>query len=734
MAARAALVVAAHEFVDPRFQQLRSPAEDVDALAGVLADEAVGAFQVDTLVNEPSGEVQRKLERFFSGRKPDDLLLLYFSCHGVKDPAGRLYFVTTNTEFDLLRSTGISASFVSEQMEYSRSKRIVVLLDCCYSGAFLKGFRARGDDAVAVEQLEGRGRAVITASRATEYAFEADQLSSENAKPSLFTGAIVEGLASGRADANGDGKVTVDELYDYVYDAVRGKVAGQTPGRWIDVEGDLVVARNPSPPVAAAELPPEILRALESDMAMQRLGAAYELTTWYQSPDEARQKAATPVLERLRRDYDERVKAVAVATLTSHPGPPVGAAADVSEPMWNPPRAPATMIPSPPDAPAARDTTAAVSDHVPSAARAGPAAPAPPPAPEAAEPPAGSSRPLAGSTEGEDAVRGGATRSAAWMAALGGLSLLAASFPVYMRDADGGGTYLKDTGWHTAGAFVLFLVASGAAYWLLRVKQSTTPALAVLVALLPFALGHGLGQIYPALNMVGNQGVLRPGWYLMMIASGLWILGGAIAAGCLRRQVRISPEWCEVGASRSSRAAALVAVVIGVVTAYGWAAAVGLESSNLFTGVDALILRSAAVVIALVVGWRWVRRRQLARPALAAGALLVAALVAAYLLGGSVGRGPDFWLAASFAVLAVAALVIPVLSVALEPRPAGVALLGGWAAATGAWVPSLEASGQKAGALGAAAVATVVCTVLLARSLGPAAATGDPAPWNGERS
>ena len=210
MAARAALVIAAHEFVDPKFQQLRSPARDVDALAGVLGDSAVGAFEVETLVNEASGEVQRQLERFFSGRKPDDLLLLYFSCHGVKDPTGRLYFVTTNTEFELLRSTGISASFVSEQMEYSRSKRIVVLLDCCYSGAFLKGFRARGDDAVAVEQLEGRGRAVITASRATEYAFEADHLAAENAQPSLFTGAIVEGLATGRADTNGDGLVTVD--------------------------------------------------------------------------------------------------------------------------------------------------------------------------------------------------------------------------------------------------------------------------------------------------------------------------------------------------------------------------------------------------------------------------------------------------------------------------------------------------------------------------------------------
>ncbi len=143
---RAALVVAAYEFEDPKFQGLRSPARDVDALADVLADPAIGGFTVQSVVNQPNGVVQRELERFFSTRTPDDLLLVYFSCHGVKDSTGRLYFATTNTAFDLLRSTGVSASFVSEQMELTRSKRIVLLLDCCYSGAFLKGFQARGDD------------------------------------------------------------------------------------------------------------------------------------------------------------------------------------------------------------------------------------------------------------------------------------------------------------------------------------------------------------------------------------------------------------------------------------------------------------------------------------------------------------------------------------------------------------------------------------------------------------
>lgn len=154
---KAALVVAAYEFEDPKFRALRSPARDVEALASVLGDPAVGGFGVQAVVNQPGPVVQQELERFFSGRRPDDLLLVYFSCHGVKDAAGKLHFATTNTLFELLRSTGISASFVSEQLELTRSKRVVVLLDCCYSGAFLKGFRERGPRLRARPHRRGTG-------------------------------------------------------------------------------------------------------------------------------------------------------------------------------------------------------------------------------------------------------------------------------------------------------------------------------------------------------------------------------------------------------------------------------------------------------------------------------------------------------------------------------------------------------------------------------------------------
>src|SRR6266508_3147325 len=255
---RIALIVASDSYTDPGLQRLRAPASDAQALAGVLRDPDIGGFEVRTLLNQPAHEVTLAVEEFFADRRPDDLLLLHFSCHGVKDEGGELYFATANTKLRRLGATAVAAEFVNRCMNRSRSRRVVLLLDCCYAGSFGRGMLARADRGVAIEErCGGRGRAVITASSAMEYAFEGDELAdSQEPKPSLFTSALVEGLESGEADRDQDGYVGLDELYDYVYDKVRETTPNQTPGKWtFGVQGDLHIARRSRPVTRPASLP-----------------------------------------------------------------------------------------------------------------------------------------------------------------------------------------------------------------------------------------------------------------------------------------------------------------------------------------------------------------------------------------------------------------------------------------------------------------------------------------------
>jgi uncharacterized caspase-like protein len=87
---------------------------------------------------------------------------------------------------------------------------------------------------------------VITASSAMEYAFEAGQLTADSAQPSVFTSAVVHGLQTGEADRDGDGRVSVDELYDFVFDRVRQATPDQRPGIFADVQGALYIPRTPT--------------------------------------------------------------------------------------------------------------------------------------------------------------------------------------------------------------------------------------------------------------------------------------------------------------------------------------------------------------------------------------------------------------------------------------------------------------------------------------------------------
>jgi uncharacterized caspase-like protein len=242
-----ALIVASDRYEDPALRKLRGPAKEAEALAATLADPAIGGFQVRTLINQPAHLVTEEIEAFFDARARDDLLLLYFSCHGIKDDGGRLYFASTSTKLNRLAATGISSVFVNERMDESRSRKIVLLLDCCYSGAFARGMVPRATATVDIqERFEGRGRAIITASTAMEYAFETDgDVVSGSGTPSLFSKAVLDGLRTGDADLDGDGLVSVDELYDYVFRIVRETTPDQTPSMIGNVQGELYLARSP---------------------------------------------------------------------------------------------------------------------------------------------------------------------------------------------------------------------------------------------------------------------------------------------------------------------------------------------------------------------------------------------------------------------------------------------------------------------------------------------------------
>ncbi|WP_416485261.1 caspase, EACC1-associated type [Streptomyces sp. CL12] len=239
---RRALLIGTGTYDHPELSKLLSPEVDCAGLTEVLRDPEIGQFEVQQLVDADRPILERAIEEFFLTARRDDICLLYFSCHGVRNRSDKLYFAVRNTDPDRPAHSAISASFVHDMMDECRARSIVVVVDCCYSGLFIPG--AKGSESAGFEEvLAGHGRVIVTAGTRMQRAWEGDHSDAETPALSRFTSAIVDGLRSGDADLNGDGLVTLQELFKYTSERLHLEGVKQTPRMGGEMQYDIALAR-----------------------------------------------------------------------------------------------------------------------------------------------------------------------------------------------------------------------------------------------------------------------------------------------------------------------------------------------------------------------------------------------------------------------------------------------------------------------------------------------------------
>jgi uncharacterized caspase-like protein len=239
--AKYALLIGISEYQSKPLKPLPGVVEDIEAMQRVLQDSKTGGFdEVKLLTNPDSDAMRSEIEQLFLEKcQKDDIVLLYFSGHGYRHEDGNLFFVSHKTEINsqgLPRiGTAVDAKFIHENyMSSSKSKRQVVILDCCFSGAFAEGMSAK--EAIPIRdidiaaQLGGEGRAVLTSSTATQVSFE-------DAGGGVYTRYLVEGIEKGAADSDNDGVITVDELHEYAKRKVKEAKPAMKPEIYAVREG-----------------------------------------------------------------------------------------------------------------------------------------------------------------------------------------------------------------------------------------------------------------------------------------------------------------------------------------------------------------------------------------------------------------------------------------------------------------------------------------------------------------
>jgi Caspase domain len=226
---------------EPALQALRCPKNDVDDLDRLLSDPQIGGFtETYSFINRRSEELLVKLNELLNQLTGEDFLLFYYSGHGKRNRRGKLHLAASNTTLDALECTSIPLENVKSLIDVSACQRIVIVLDCCYSGLAGEVFLKNSvDDEIQVLQQDSKGIYILTSSTAISVSAE-----KESDRNSLFTKYLLQGVETGAADVDDDGQITADDLYKYIHTEMRGN-GFQIPMKWdLNVRGVLTLARS----------------------------------------------------------------------------------------------------------------------------------------------------------------------------------------------------------------------------------------------------------------------------------------------------------------------------------------------------------------------------------------------------------------------------------------------------------------------------------------------------------
>lgn len=208
------------------------PIEDVNAMEKVFSNQNFS--EVVRFPDKTKAEIIAKMQELFKSSSESDVNYLYLTCHGGRD--GRIYLGSDGLTF-----SGWELASILKQYK----GKFVVMLDCCYSGtiidvgesdekvaskseekfdeqAFLAGFSTGNLASKNGEMLDSKFL-VLCASWKGEKSYSLVGIGSLATRYwAMGTGwdSLQNRMISPMADTNTNGKITLEELYQYSYPLV----------------------------------------------------------------------------------------------------------------------------------------------------------------------------------------------------------------------------------------------------------------------------------------------------------------------------------------------------------------------------------------------------------------------------------------------------------------------------------------------------------------------------------
>ncbi len=229
-----AVVIGINNFQDKDIPPLKYAVPDAQGFKNYLeSQKETGLYKsvnIKYLTNKDATlqNIKAALGEFLVDARGDDIVYIFIAGHGMVDAQGDSYILTYDARAKNLYSTALPMEeFKKLLKDRIYAERTIVIADACHSGGI--GTNMRGARDLSMDEFRkfletSKGRAILTASRARELSQEDPKLGH-----GLFTYYLLQGL-KGKADANGDGVITLNELNDYLYmQVVKASGSSQHP-------------------------------------------------------------------------------------------------------------------------------------------------------------------------------------------------------------------------------------------------------------------------------------------------------------------------------------------------------------------------------------------------------------------------------------------------------------------------------------------------------------------------
>jgi hypothetical protein len=231
------LAIGANAFPNlPEADWLRFASNDAEELTRVMKEKGKSLFRRvitktitdDTAIRPDRTAILDALE-ILQRVKPEDTVIVFLASHGVSDQAGNYYFVPRDARPEDFAEVAAGREAKSllpwnlffDALRFTAGHRLLIV-DTCHA----RGVEGRADLHSIVKRSAAAMFSIMVASKSDEASQEYSQ-----GQHGLFTFALIHSLDA-NADANKDGLVTVEEVFDAIASLVpnlRNKRIPQTP-------------------------------------------------------------------------------------------------------------------------------------------------------------------------------------------------------------------------------------------------------------------------------------------------------------------------------------------------------------------------------------------------------------------------------------------------------------------------------------------------------------------------